>query len=46
MPDVRKDVENALQAAVLQGQDAKQSLTNAEDTANKQITDYNTKLGG
>jgi sn-glycerol 3-phosphate transport system substrate-binding protein len=46
MPDVRKDVENALQAAVLQGTDAKQALTAAEDTANKQIAAYNTKLGG
>ncbi|GAB2990055.1 ABC transporter substrate-binding protein [Amycolatopsis acidiphila] len=46
MPDVRKDVENALQAAVLQGQDAKQALTTATDTANKQIADYNSKLGG
>lgn len=46
MPDVRKDVENALQAAVLQGQDAKQSLATATDTATKQIADYNSKLGG
>ncbi|GLY66444.1 ABC transporter substrate-binding protein [Amycolatopsis taiwanensis] len=46
MPDIRKDVENALQAAVLQGQDAKQALTTATDTANKQIADYNSKLGG
>jgi sn-glycerol 3-phosphate transport system substrate-binding protein len=46
MPDVRKDVENALQAAVLQGQDAKQALTTADNTANKQIADYNSKLGG
>jgi hypothetical protein len=38
--------ENAMQAAVLQGQDAKQSLTNAENIANKQITDDKTKLGG
>jgi sn-glycerol 3-phosphate transport system substrate-binding protein len=46
MPDVRKDVENAMQAAVLQGQDAHTALTNAQNTANKQIADYNTKLGG
>jgi sn-glycerol 3-phosphate transport system substrate-binding protein len=46
MPDIRKDTENAMQAAVLQGQDAKQSLINAENTANKQIADYNAKLGG
>ncbi|WAL63218.1 ABC transporter substrate-binding protein [Amycolatopsis cynarae] len=46
MPDIRKDVENALQAAVLQGQDAKQALGTATDTANKQIADYNSKLGG
>ena len=46
MPDVRKDVENAMQAAVLQNQDAKTALTNAENTADKQIADYNSKLGG
>lgn len=46
MPDVRKDVENALQAAVLQGTDATQALTTAQDTAGKQIADYNSKLGG
>jgi sn-glycerol 3-phosphate transport system substrate-binding protein len=46
MPDIRKDVENALQAAVLQGQDAQQALGTATDTANKQIADYNSKLGG
>ncbi|HWC82258.1 MAG TPA: ABC transporter substrate-binding protein [Pseudonocardiaceae bacterium] len=46
MPDVRKDVENAMQAAVLSGQDPKTALTNAQNSANKQIADYNTKLGG
>ncbi|WP_020658617.1 ABC transporter substrate-binding protein [Amycolatopsis benzoatilytica] len=46
MPDIRKDVEQALQAAVLQGQDAKAALTDAENKANKQISDYNAKLGG
>lgn len=46
MPDIRKDVEQALQAAVLQGQDAKQALTDAENKAAKQIADYNAKLGG
>ena len=45
MPDLRKDVENALQAVVLQGQDPKQALTNAESTADKQIAAYNAKLG-
>jgi sn-glycerol 3-phosphate transport system substrate-binding protein len=45
MPDIRKDVENALQAAVLQGQDVQQALGTATDTANKQIADYNSKLG-
>ena len=45
MPDVRKDVENAMQAAVLQGQDAKTALTTAQTNANKQIADYNSKLG-
>jgi sn-glycerol 3-phosphate transport system substrate-binding protein len=46
MPDVRKDVENAMQAAVLQGQDPKTALTNAQNQAEKQISDYNSKLGG
>lgn len=46
MPDIRKDVENALQAAVLQGQDPVQALTAAETAADKQIADYNAKLGG
>lgn len=46
MPDVRKDVENALQAVVLQGQDPRAALTKAEQTADKQIADYNSKLGG
>lgn len=46
LPDVRKDVENAMESAILQGTDAKQALTTAQDTANKQIADYNTKLGG
>ncbi len=45
MPDIRKDVENALQAVVLQGQDPKQALTTAEATATKQIAAYNAKLG-
>jgi sn-glycerol 3-phosphate transport system substrate-binding protein len=45
MPDIRKDVENALQAVVLQGQDPKQALTNAEAAATKQIVAYNAKLG-
>jgi hypothetical protein len=35
-----------MQAAALQGQDAKQSLTNAENIANKQIAYDKTKLGG
>ena len=46
MPNVRKDVETALQAAVLQGADVKQALTDAENQANKQIAAYNEKLGG
>ncbi|HEY4455355.1 MAG TPA: hypothetical protein VGN81_13655 [Pseudonocardiaceae bacterium] len=45
MPDVRKDVENAMQAAVLEGQDAKTALTTAQTNANKQIADHNAKLG-
>ncbi|HEV7652049.1 MAG TPA: ABC transporter substrate-binding protein [Actinophytocola sp.] len=46
MPEVRKNVENALQAAVLQGTDATKALTDAQDAANKKIADYNDKLGG
>ena len=46
MPDIRKDVEDAMQAAVLQGQDAKTALTDAEKKADEQIADYNSKLGG
>lgn len=46
MPAVRKDVENALQAVVLQGKDPKQALTSAEQAANKQIAAYDAKLGG
>lgn len=46
MPAIRKDVENALQAAVLQGQDAQQALTTAQNTADGQIAAYNAKLGG
>jgi sn-glycerol 3-phosphate transport system substrate-binding protein len=46
MPEVRKNVENALQTAVLRGTDATMALTNAQDAANKQIADYNEKLGG
>jgi sn-glycerol 3-phosphate transport system substrate-binding protein len=45
MPSVRKDVENALQAALLQGKDPKQALTNAQNAANQQIASYNAKLG-
>jgi sn-glycerol 3-phosphate transport system substrate-binding protein len=46
MPEVRKNVENALQAAILQGTDAKQALTDAQNAADKQIAAYNDKLGG
>lgn len=46
MPSVRKDVENALQAAVLQGEDATKALTDAQNTADGQIAAYNAKLGG
>ncbi len=45
MPAVRKDSETALQAAILQGQDVKKALTDAQNTANKQISDYDAKLG-
>ncbi|WP_028921116.1 ABC transporter substrate-binding protein [Pseudonocardia acaciae] len=46
MPQVRKDVENALQAAVLQNQDPKAALTDAQNAANGQIAEYNKSLGG
>ena len=46
MPNVRKDVENALQASILQGADPEKALTDAQNAANKQIADYNEKLGG
>jgi sn-glycerol 3-phosphate transport system substrate-binding protein len=46
MPEVPKNVENGLQTAVLRGTDATMALTNAQDAANKQIADYNEKLGG
>ena len=39
-------LENALQAVTLQGQDPKTALGTAETTADKQIADYNAKLGG
>ncbi|MDT7612046.1 MAG: hypothetical protein QOG96_6549, partial [Pseudonocardiales bacterium] len=39
-------VENALQAAVLQNQDPKAALTDAQNAANSQIADYNKSLGG
>jgi sn-glycerol 3-phosphate transport system substrate-binding protein len=37
-------VENALQAAVLQNQDPKAALTDAQNAANSQIADYNKSL--
>jgi sn-glycerol 3-phosphate transport system substrate-binding protein len=46
LPQVRKDVENALQAAVLQNQDPKAALTDAQNLANSQIAEYNKSLGG
>jgi sn-glycerol 3-phosphate transport system substrate-binding protein len=46
MPDLRKDSENAMQAVVLQGQDPTQALATAQSTAEKQVSDYNAKLGG
>jgi sn-glycerol 3-phosphate transport system substrate-binding protein len=46
MPNVRKDVENALQAVVLQGKPPKQALTSAESAANNQSADYDSTLGG
>ena len=46
MPQVRKDVENAMQSVVLQGADPRTALTAAKTAADKQIADYNTSLGG
>ncbi len=46
MPQVRKDVEGAMQAAVLQGQDPKAALTAAQTKANGEIAAYNQALGG
>jgi sn-glycerol 3-phosphate transport system substrate-binding protein len=46
LPQIRKDVENALQAAVLQNQDPKTALTDAQNAANGQIAEYNKSLGG
>jgi sn-glycerol 3-phosphate transport system substrate-binding protein len=46
LPQIRKDVENALQAAVLRNQDPKAALTDAQNAANSQIADYNKSLGG
>jgi sn-glycerol 3-phosphate transport system substrate-binding protein len=45
MPDVRKDVESGLQAAILQGVDAKKALTDAQNTADKSIAAYDAKIG-
>lgn len=46
MPQVRKDVENAMQAVALQGQDPRAALTTAQDQADQQIADYTRSLGG
>lgn len=45
MPDIRQDVQNAMQAVVLQGKDATQSLDAQQKTADSQISSYNAKLG-
>ncbi|MBV9846732.1 MAG: ABC transporter substrate-binding protein [Kutzneria sp.] len=46
MPQVRKAAENAMQAAVLQGKDARQALQDAQDSLNRPIGDYNDAVGG
>ena len=46
LPQVRKDVENALQAAVLQNEDPRKALTDAQNAADNHIADYNKSLGG
>jgi sn-glycerol 3-phosphate transport system substrate-binding protein len=46
LPQIRKDVENALQGAVLQNVDPKTALTDAQNAANSQIAEYNKSLGG
>nr|WP_239028269.1 ABC transporter substrate-binding protein [Pseudonocardia acidicola] len=45
LPQIRKDVENAMQAAVLQGTDPRAALTTAQNAANQQIAAYNASLG-
>ncbi len=45
MPQVRQDVQNAIQAVVLQGQDPKTALTNEQKTIDGVIASYNAKLG-
>jgi sn-glycerol 3-phosphate transport system substrate-binding protein len=44
MPQVRQDVQNAIQAVVLQGQDPKTALTNEQKTIDGVIASYNAKL--
>lgn len=46
LPQIRKEVENAMQAVVLQGTDPKQALRTAQQKSNQEIADYNSKLGG
>ncbi|MGH3491890.1 MAG: ABC transporter substrate-binding protein [Sciscionella sp.] len=46
LPDIRKSVENSMQAAMLQGKPAKAALQGAESKANGAIKAYDAKLGG
>ena len=45
MPQVRQDVQNAIQAILLQGQDPKAALTKEQNIVNGVIASYNSKLG-
>lgn len=46
MPQIRKDAENAMQAAVLNGETPQHALAAAEKKANEQLAEYNSKVGG
>ena len=46
MPQTRKAAETAMQAAVLQGKDAKQALSDAASSLDGPIKDYNQSVGG
>ncbi len=45
MPEVRQDVQNAIQAVLLQGKDPKAALTSEQKIVDGVIAAYNSKLG-